>query len=116
GRGFSAKFPADTMNNGILGGPLEQNIGSIVINETAVRDLGIPEPAVGKQILWGSDADTMYYLTVVGVAKNFHFTSFRNQIKPFAFVNNPGRAWNFTIKLSTNNIQGTLAQIENVWK
>ena len=116
GRSFSSNFPADTLNNGIPGGPLEQNIGSIILNETAVKDLGVTAPAVGKQILWDSDADTMYYVTIVGVAKDFHFTSLRNEIKPFAFVNNPNRAANFTIKLSTDNVQSSLAQIENTWK
>lgn len=116
GRSFSSQFPADTLNNGIPGGPLEQNIGSIILNETAVKDLGVTAPAVGKQILWGSDADTMYYVTIVGVAKDFHFTSLRNEIKPFAFVNNSNRAANFTIKLSIDNVQSSLAQIENTWK
>ena len=116
GRNFSSKFPADTMNNGIPKGPLDQNIGSTILNETAVKDLGIPEPVVGKQVLWGDDGDTMYYVTVVGVAKDFHFTSLRNQIKPFAFVNIPQRVANFTIKLSTDNIKQSLAQLENTWK
>jgi putative ABC transport system permease protein len=116
GRSFSSKFPADTMNNGIPDGPLDQNIGSIILNETAVKDLDMQEPVVGKQILWGNDADTMYYLTLVGVAKDFHFTSLRSEIKPFAFVNNPARVANFTVKLSTDNIQRTLAQMESVWK
>ena len=116
GRNFSSKFPADTMNNGIPKGPLDQNIGSIILNETATKDLGIPEPVVGKQLLWGDDADTMYYVTVVGVAKDFHFTSLRNQIKPFAFVNIPRRVGNFTIKLSTDNIKQTLGQLEATWK
>jgi len=116
GRSFSSNFPADTLNNGIPGGPLEQNIGSIILNETAVKDLGVTAPAVGKQILWDSDADTMYYVTIVGVAKDFHFTSLRNEIKPFAFVNNSKRAANFTIKLFTDNVQSSLAQIENTWK
>ena len=101
---------------GFPGGPLEQTIGSIILNETAVKDLGVTAPAVGKQILWDSDADTMYYVTIVGVAKDFHFTSLRNEIKPFAFVNNSNRAANFTIKLSTDNVQSSLAQIENTWK
>ena len=116
GRSFSSQFPADTLNNGIPGGPLEQTIGSIILNETAVKDLGVTAPAVGKQILWDSDADTMYYVTIVGVAKDFHFTSLRNEIKPFAFVNNSNRAANFTIKLSIDNVQSSLAQIENTWK
>jgi len=116
GRSFSSHFPADTLNNGIPGGPSEQTIGSIILNETAVKDLGVTAPAVGKQILWDNDADTMYYVTIVGVAKDFHFTSLRNEIKPFAFVNNSKRAANFTIKLSTDNVQSSLAQIENTWK
>jgi putative ABC transport system permease protein len=116
GRGFSSRFPSDTMTNGIPGGSLEQTIGGIILNETAVKDLGVPVPSVGQQILWGSDADTNYYVTVVGVTKNFHFTSFKNEIKPFAFMNNPRRADNFTIKLSADNIQGTLAQLQTKWK
>ena len=116
GRSFSSKFPGDTMNNGIPGGPLDQNIGSVMINETAVKDLGIPEPAVGKQLLWGDDNDTMYYVTIVGVLKDFHFTSFKNQIKPFAFISDPRRQWYLTIKLSTDNLKATLAQLDNTWK
>ncbi len=115
GRGFSSNFPGDTLTNGISKGPLEQTIGSIILNETAVKDLGVSQP-LGKKILWSSDGDTMYYVTVVGILKDFHFTSFRNQIKPFAFVNSPGRAANFTIKLSTDNIKTTLMQLQNTWK
>jgi putative ABC transport system permease protein len=116
GRGFSLKFLSDTMNNGIPGGPLDQTIGSVILNETAIKDLGIASPAVGKQIVWGEDADTLYNLTIVGVAKDFHFTSLRNNIKPFAFVNNPGRHQYYTIKLSSENLQNTLAQLEVQWK
>jgi putative ABC transport system permease protein len=71
---------------------------------------------VGKQIQWGSDGDTSYYLNVIGVTNDFHFTSFRHEIKPFAFVVNPNREWYYTIKLSTDNIKGTLAQLENSWQ
>jgi putative ABC transport system permease protein len=116
GRNFSEKFPGDTLNNGIPGGPLEQNIGSAILIETAVKELGIPSPAVGKQLFWSSDADTMYYITVVGISKDFHFTSLRNEIKPFAFFLSNRRVDNFTIKLSTDNLKGTIANLENTWK
>jgi hypothetical protein len=62
---------------------------------------GIPEPVVGKQVLWGDDGARQYYVTVVGVAKDYHFTSLRNQIKPFCFCKYPPltpRVANFTIK------------------
>ena len=116
GRGFSAKFQGDTLTNGIPGGPLEQTIGSVILNETAVKDLGINPPAVGKQLLWSTDKDTSYYLNIVGITKNFHFTSMRNEIKPFAFMVNPNALGTFLVKLSGKNIASTLTQIENKWK
>jgi putative ABC transport system permease protein len=115
GHGFSLKFPADTMNNGIPGGPLIQDIGGLVINETAVKDFKLDSPVVGKQLLWGTDADTSYFLHVVGVVKDFHFTSLRNEIKPFGFICTPSRQNNFTIKLSGNDIKGTISQLEKLW-
>jgi putative ABC transport system permease protein len=106
GRGFSEKFLGDTLNNGIPGGPLEQTIGSIILNETAIKELNLASP-IGKQILWGNDGDTNYYVNVVGVIKDFHFTSF------FA---NPRAQGAMLVKLSGNNIQASLAQIQNRWK
>ncbi len=116
GRGFSSKFPADTLTNGIPGGPLEQTIGSIILNETAVKDLNITQPVISKQILWGTDADTNYYVNIVGVVKDFHFTSLRNEIKPFAFFATPSAVGSMLVKLSGNNIESTLAPIQSIWK
>jgi putative ABC transport system permease protein len=115
GRGFSSQFPADTLNNGTTG-PLDQVIGSVILNEKAVKDLGIPTPAVGQQVVWNRDGDTTYYLNIVGIAKDFHFASLRNEIKPFAFVMNPGRTNLFALKLATKDIQGTLAQVKSKWQ
>lgn len=115
GRGFSPNFPSDTLNNGIPGGPLEQTIGGIILNETATKELNLASP-IGKQILWATDRDTNYYVNIVGVVKDFHFTSLRNEIKPFAFLVNPRAQGALLVKLSANNIDRTLAQIQNKWK
>jgi putative ABC transport system permease protein len=114
GRGFSSDFPADTLNNGILGGPLDQRLGGIVINERAAKDFGLGSPAVGKRLVWSTDADTTYYVEVIGVAKDFHFTSLRNEIKPYGFLMYRNQS-NFTVKLS-GNIPATVAQLEKMWK
>ncbi|MEP6597184.1 MAG: FtsX-like permease family protein, partial [Ginsengibacter sp.] len=116
GRGFSEKFQGDTLSKGIPGGPLEQTIGSVILNETAVKDLNIKAPAVGKQLLWDTDGDTTYYIDIVGITKNFHFTSMRNEIKPFAFLVNPNAQGIFLVKLSGKNIASTMGQLENKWK
>ncbi|MGB8193611.1 MAG: FtsX-like permease family protein, partial [Chitinophagaceae bacterium] len=112
GRNFSLP---DTLNNGIPGGPLEQTLGGILINETAVKELQLDSPAVGRQLVWGTDADTFYYVNVIGVMKDFHFTSLRNEIKPFGFIYTPSNHGNFTIKLSTDNVKGTIGQLEKLW-
>ncbi len=114
GRSFSENFPADTLTNGTFG-PLDQTIGSIILNETAVKDLGISPPVVGRQLVWGTDADTTYYVDIVGVAKDFHFTSFRNKIKPYAFISVPRSEGTFSLKLDASNIPGTIARLENAW-
>lgn len=116
GRAFSESYPADTLNNGIPGGLLDQTIGSIVLNETAVKELNIAEPVVGKQILYSRDKDTSYYVNVIGVLKDFHFTSLRNEIKPFAFFVHPRATGNLLLKLSGQNIESALAGIQAVWK
>jgi putative ABC transport system permease protein len=116
GRSFSTKFPGDTLTNGIPGGPLDQTIGSIILNETAVKDLNIKEPPIGKQIEWTKDGDTTYYLNIVGITNDFHFTSLRKPIKPFAFMVRPRTLGNFVVKLSGKNVPATIAQMENKWK
>ena len=91
--------------------------GEVILNETGVRELGIPEPVVGSKILWNVNANTgqTYYATIVGVAKDFHFASMKDKIKPFAFVVNPGRAWNYTIRLNGANMSHPLADIKRIW-
>jgi putative ABC transport system permease protein len=115
GRGFSSKFPADTMNNGIPAGPLQQVIGSVVINEMAVNEFGLESPVVGKQFQWATDGDTAYYVNIVGVMKDFHFTSLRNEIKPFGFVIYQNWQNNFVVKLAPQDIPATLSKMETLW-
>ena len=115
GRDFSPDFPADTMSFASKG-TLEQDLGGIILNETAAEDLAIPQPTIGTRLLWRTSGDTSYYVKVVGVTEDFHFASFKNEIKPFAFVVSPQRAGNLTVKLSTQNLSATLQQIENKWE
>ena len=115
GRGFSPDFPADTLTN-VSNFQLEEDIGSVILNEKAVKDLGVPSPVIGQRILWSTDGDTSYYLKLIGVAKDFHFASFKSEIKPFAFIMNPYRRDYLNIKLSTQNLSATIRQIEDKWK
>lgn len=114
GRSFSSAFPADTLSDG-QPGTTDRLVGGVVLNEKAIKDLGVPEPAVGRYVSWGSDNDTTYYLKIVGVARDFHFASFKSEIKPFAFVINTNWQDNFTLKVEAKDLNRTIAQIEKKW-
>ncbi len=103
GRGFSKEFPSDTAD-------------AIILNETAVKQLGVPEPVIGQQIVLDENADTIIYGKVVGVVKDFHFTSLKNEIKPFAFFTDNNRQWYLTAKLDGENIQQTIQKIKTTWE
>ncbi len=115
GRSFSANFQADTLTN-ISSRTLDQTVGSIILNEQAVKELQLPFPSVGQLLQMNKRGDTTYYLKIIGVTENFHFASFKNEIKPFAFIVNPRRTDNLTVKLTGQNLSASLQLIETKWK
>jgi putative ABC transport system permease protein len=114
GRSFSPAFPADTASDGIPG-TTERITGGVVLNEKAIADLGIPEPAVGRLLESGRDNDTVSYLKIVGVTKDFHFASFKNAIKPFAFMLGNGYQDNVDIKVGDAAMDRTIAAVQKEW-
>ncbi|MEM6631677.1 MAG: FtsX-like permease family protein [Bacteroidota bacterium] len=55
----------------------ETDQNNIVLNETAVKTFQIPEPIIGRQIVWRGEAGT-----IIGIAKDFHFQSLHKKIEP----------------------------------
>jgi len=49
------------------------------------------------------------------VVKDFHFTSFHEEIKPFGFIREVDNGSTFFLRINSGNIHGTLAEIEKVW-
>lgn len=103
GRGFSRSFPGDTLD-------------AIVINETAAKTIGLEPPYVGKEVIWDQiGEDTLVFRRVVGVTADFHFTSMREAIKPYAFVLNEEATTNFCLKMQTENYSLAMNEIEGIW-
>ena len=72
GRAFSADVASDTSQ-------------AIILNETAVRLLGWEDDPIGKQIETPA-AFNNQTLTVIGVVKDYHSLSLREEIAPMGFV------------------------------
>lgn len=86
----------------------------VVINEEAVKTfrLGTPRAAVG-QSLWLNDSTEV---SVVGVVKDFRFTTFGFPIKPLLLRSNPNQYRFVNISVAAGAEVAVLAHVNRVWK
>ncbi len=99
GRNFSPEFPADAKN-------------AYLLNETAVRAFGWTT-AVGKQFGISPKDQGL----IIGVVKDFHYSSLRNEIEPLAISLAPRSvARGLSVRLTGKDMAETLADIKSIWK
>jgi putative ABC transport system permease protein len=103
GRNFSVASPSDS--------------SAIVLNETAVKQLGIKENIIGTQISLGQDNNgNEQFVTVIGMIEDFHFTSFHEPIKPFGFFLTSGPRMNkLFVKIEGNKLAASIDNIRKTW-
>jgi ABC-type antimicrobial peptide transport system permease subunit len=98
GRFFSKEYPSDPS-------------GSIVLNESAVKAMGIQSP-IGKRITLGK---TNY--NIIGVIKNFHYKSIHRIIEPLIIkMFKPGSYGYLTVRIYPDNISEKINFLESIWK
>lgn len=106
GRNFSRQYSSDATS-------------AFILNESAVREIGwTSEEAIGKG--FGSaeikDWDKGQWVPrngqVIGVVKDFHFESLREEIIPTVYFIAPYMAWNYLSRVRPENIASTLDFIE----
>jgi putative ABC transport system permease protein len=103
GRNFSKDFGTDS--------------NATIINETAARLLGWDEP-VGKKLytyFQDSFGNNLISREVIGVVKNFHFESMKEDIGPLCF-RLADNSWATAFKVNTTDIKQLVSNIEDEWK
>jgi len=100
GRNFSKEFPSDS--------------SAVIINETTARLLGYDDP-LGKKIYSNDGGGNMTVYNIVGVVRNFHFESLRENIGPLCFLYGRSR-WLTSFKINTADIRSLVRNIEGQWK
>jgi putative ABC transport system permease protein len=83
---------------------------AIVINEAALKTYGIDNPLGFK--FYGQKRE----YNVIGVVKDFHNISLKNNIPPLALLINPNELRRLAVKLPAENQSVTMASIEKIWK
>ncbi len=110
GRNFSRDFPNDSLE-------------AVIINEATVRHLGWqPEEAIGRRFGFQGRQDNQVAVRVVGVVRDFNYTSLHKPIGPFVldFVNSRGFGDFFlryvAVRIKPGAVRPTLAFLEQTWQ
>ncbi len=101
GRAFSADVASDTSQ-------------AIILNETAVRLLGWEDDPIGKQILLPAYENRS--LTVIGVVKDYHSLTLREEIAPMGFIGKWRLFVSLALRIRPENTAQTLSFLETQWK
>jgi putative ABC transport system permease protein len=102
GRNFSRDFPADSSN-------------SVLVNEAFIRAAGWHGSALGKTVDFLNGKTRK--LTIVGVIKDYHFSSLKEKIQPQLFSSDPQLSFGrFVIRVNPGRTPETLKAIENIYR
>lgn len=95
GRNFSPEHPSDS--------------AGYILNKAAIRQMGLTDP-VGKRFsLWGRDGN------IIGVMNDFHYKSLHKEVEPLCMYLRDRAFGYIYIKISGQDVPGTITQIEKVW-
>ena len=90
---------------------------AFIVNETAAKAFGWGDNALGRKIRFGLNPATGVAQrdgVVIGVVKDFHFTSIHNPIEPFIFVVSSNPNAYFYVRVGSNNIPATIESVKKV--
>lgn len=87
---------------------------SMLINETAMKRFGWTD--IEGKVLIHLFGNQRYPVPVLGVVKDFHYASLRNEIAPMSFYFDGRRTSFLSVHLDGRRIPETLKAIEALWK
>lgn len=107
GRDFSENLPSDERN-------------AFILSEAAAKMLGHANPADALEhpLAWNRwDApDSLKEGKVIGIVKDFHLNSLRENILPVVLHVYPFAYSSMTFKVKPDNLPATIAHLESTWK
>jgi putative ABC transport system permease protein len=106
GRDLSKDFPSDEAD-------------AFLITEAAAKLFGFQKPseAIGHPIAWQPwAADSLKNGKVVGVIRDFHLNSLRDQVAPVVLHIYPRYFSTIAVRVKSTDLPSTLAHLQTVWK
>jgi putative ABC transport system permease protein len=100
GRFFSRDFKSDT--------------AAIILNETAYRQMAFKN--LDEAVVLSYQGEKPAPLKVVGVLKDFNFTSLKENVRPMCMLLGKEPNYDMAIRLSPGNTQEQIKLLETIWK
>ena len=89
---------------------------AVVINEAAVKKLGIKDPIGKRFVKEFGGAKKGEFVTIIGVVKDFHYFSLHHEILPMIIRPFSEENWRLTsIKIRAANIKETINLVRETW-
>lgn len=91
---------------------------AVVINEAAVKTLGLKKP-IGKVLVeMGQTPDNSENYQIIGVLEDFHFESLHQKIRPMLInLYRKGQFGRYvSVRVGPGDIRETLVQLEKIWR
>lgn len=101
GRNFDRQFVTDST--------------AVIINEAALPILGVAaEEAIGMRISQDIELQNPVYYEIIGVVKDFHYESLRENIGALGFFLGESTG-TMAVKIAAGDFSKTIGQIESIW-
>lgn len=102
GRNFSKEMGTDS--------------SSLIVNEAAARFMG-GKDVLNKKLYIVDDDETrtLSEYKIIGIVKDFHFSSFKEKVEPLALSYTPDLN-SILLRIETENTQAVIQQVQHLWK
>ena len=95
----------------------QMGVGNIVINEMALKKLGIPSEQAPGTVLRSEFQDRHVALTIIGVMKNFNFQSLSHELEPFmVLMAPPNDLMQVAADVHTSDYAAFFRKAEGLWR
>ncbi len=95
----------------------QMGVGNIVINEMALKKLGIPSDQAPGTVLRSEFQDRHVALTIIGVMKNFNFQSLSHELEPFmVLMAPPNDLMQVAADVHTSDYAAFFRKAEGLWR
>lgn len=95
----------------VFGDNLNSDSASIILNEAAISKLGITDDPLNADVYYDGTK-----VSIIGVVKNFHYSSLQNAIEPLVFIHRSYGLNYILVRFANTELEKNLKSVENTLK